>query len=249
MIKIKERDTKSSEQVEDKVLLGTISTISKRIGMSVNALRGLFILLGIFNTGFSIIVYIVGTVLVGRDKLQEPQDSETILGSILEDSMSKYISGNATTESKHAQTMTVDDLPPLDEDGAYHSLSFVGSEEADVTDQVKDEPSVSEGLSTIRDELGSNNLDGLVDTDISEVWDDEISTDELGSNNLDSLVETDTSDVWEEVSSIDELGSNNLDGLLETDTSEVWEDESNIDDIWGEKTKSIWDEEKPNIWD
>ena len=223
MIKIKERDTKSSEQVVDKVLLGTISTISKRIGMSVNALRGLFILFGIFNPGFSIIVYMMGTVFFGEHKTQEPKDSDTILGSILEDSMSKYISGNATTESKHAQTMTVDDLPTLDEDEAYHSLSGVGSDEADVTDQVKDEPSVSEVCDTIGDELGSNNLDGLVETDTSEVWEDEIN--------------------------IDEIGSNNLDGLLETDTSEAWEDESNIDDIWGEKTKSIWDEEKPNIWD
>lgn len=197
MIKIKERDTKSSVQVEDKVFFGTISTISKRIGMSVNSLRGLFILFGIFNPGFSIIVYMMGTVFFGEHKTQAPRDSDTILGSILEDSMGKYISGNATTESKHAQTMTVDDLPTLDEDEAYHSLSFDGSEEADVTDQVKDEPSVSEGLSTIRDELGSNNLDVLVETDTGDVWDDKNNTDDIWDEKTKSIWDEEKPNIWD----------------------------------------------------
>ena len=165
--------------------------------MSVNALRGLFILFGIFNPGFSIIVYMVGTLLFGGHKLQEPQDSDTILGSILENSMGKYISGKATTESKHAQTMTVDDLPTLDEDGAYHTLTGVGSEETYVTDQVKDEPSVSEGLSIIRDELGSNNWDVLVETDTGGVWDDKNNTDDIWGEKTKSIWDEEKPNIWD----------------------------------------------------
>lgn len=165
--------------------------------MSVNALRGIFILFGIFNPGYSIIVYMMGTLFFGEHKTQDLRDSDTILGSILENSMSKYISGNATTESKHAQTMTVDDLPTLGEDEAYHSLSFVGSEEADVTDQVKDEPSVSEGLSTIRDELGSNNMNDLVETDTGDVWDDESKTDGIWGEKTKSIWDEEKPNIWE----------------------------------------------------
>lgn len=207
MVKIKERDTKSSEQVVDKVFLGTIYALSKRIGMSANILRGLFILFGIFNMGFSIIVYIVGTVLVGSDKLQEtqepqgtqePQDSWIeFLESSLKDSMSIDISGNATTESKPKQTMTVDDLPPLDEDEAYHPLSGDGSGETDVTVQVKDEPSVSEGFATIRDELGSNNLDGLVETGTSDLSDGKRNTDDIWGDKTKSIWDEEQPNIWD----------------------------------------------------